>query len=128
MTNAAGLRRVTGQSLLTGFYTGGVLALFVLLASLSFGTLIFAGDLSFGVTDGIGVALISATVVGLIMAWRSSYPVTIAIPQDRTAPILALMAAQVAAGLPAGTSPAEKLIHVLAAIALTSLVTGGVLY
>src|SRR5215510_6212523 len=114
MTSAAGLRsRISGQSLLTSFYTGAVVAVFVAIASLSFGSLIFSGDLSFGVGDGIGVALISAAVAGMVMAWRSSYPATIAIPQDRTAPILALMAVQVAAALPPGASPAVKLINVL---------------
>ncbi len=120
--------KLPGRTVPVSLYTGAVLAVFVMIASLSFGSLIFGGELSFGVADGIGTALISATVVGLVMAWRSSYPVTIAIPQDRTAPILALMAAQVVAALPAGTSPAEKLINVLAAIALTSLVTGALLY
>src|SRR5262245_65546168 len=128
MTSAAGLpSRIAGQSLLTSFYTGGVLAVFVSIAALSFGSLIFGGELSFGVADGIGIALISAAIGGLVMAGRSSYPATIAIPQDRTAPILALMATQVAAALPPGPAPGMTLTNVLAAIALTSLVPGAAL-
>src|SRR5262245_18667187 len=102
MTSTGAARRAPDHSRIIGFYTGGVIAFFVMIASLSFGSLIFDGELSFGVADGIGLALISAAIGGLVMAFRSSCPITIAIPQDRTAPILALMAAQVAAMLPAG--------------------------
>jgi sulfate permease, SulP family len=107
---------------------GVAVAVVVLFASLSFGTLIFAGDLSSGVADGIGIALISAAIVGLVVAFRSSYPATIAIPQDRVAPILALMAAEVAAAMPVDALVADKVINVLAAIALTSVFSGAVLY
>ncbi len=58
----------------------------MLIASLSFGSLIFGGNLAFGVADGIGVALICASVVGLVVALLSSYPATVAIPQDRHRP------------------------------------------
>src|SRR5262249_6054271 len=47
MTSAAVLPRVPSHTVLTGLYTGGVLAVFVVIASLSFGSLIFGGDLSF---------------------------------------------------------------------------------
>ena len=113
---------------LPSMYGGGVVGVFTIIASLSFGTLIFAGDLSFGVSQGISMALISAVLVGGIVALRSSYPATIAIPQDRTAPILALMAAHIAANLPASTSPEVKAVTILTAIALTSVITGCVLY
>ena len=104
------------------------MAVVVLIASLSFGSLIFTGNLAFGMADGIDIALTSAAIIGLVVALRSSYAGTVAIPQDRTAPILALMAAQVVAALPAGASPAEKLSNVLVAIALTSALTGAILY
>src|ERR1043166_5072267 len=109
-------------------YVGSVIAIFTIIACLSFGTLIFAGNLSFDVAQGISIALISAVLVGGIVAWRSSYPATIAIPQDRTAPILALMAANIAAPLPPSASAEEKSVTILAAIALTSIFIGVVLY
>jgi SulP family sulfate permease len=126
--SAAAGSRLKSAPLGTGLYTGIVLALFTLVASLSFGSLIFSGELAAGVADGMGIALVSALVVGLVVAWKSSAAAIIAIPQDRTAPILALMAAQVAAGLPADTPLADKLINVLMAIALTTVLTGVVLY
>ena len=120
--------RSFGQQVFNSLFAGVVLALIVLIACLSFSSLIFGGELSFGVADGVGVALVSAVVVGLVVAFRSSYPASVAIPQDRTAPILALLAAQVVAALPAESSPAAKLINVLAVIALTSILAGAALY
>jgi len=67
-------------------------------------------------------------LTGSIMAWRSSYSGTIAIPQDRTAPILAIMAAQIASGLPVTANAETKCLTILAAIALTSVITGALLY
>src|SRR5262249_42717750 len=57
-----------------------------------------------------------------------SCALTIAIPQDRTAPILALMAANVAAHLPASATTEQKSLTILVAIALTSILTGAILY
>ena len=116
------------QQLFVATYAGAVVAVFTIIACLSFGSLIFAGDLSFGVSQGIATALISAVIVGIIVALRSSYPATIAMPQDRTAPILALMAAAVVSQIPPATPPAVKCVTVPAAIALTSILTGVILY
>ena len=104
------------------------MALVVLIASLSFGALIFRGDLAFGMADGIRIALVSAAITGLVVSLMSSYPATMAVPQDRTAPILALVAAAVASALPSGISPQAMLINVLAAIALTSVLAGVMLF
>lgn len=109
-------------------YAGLILGLVILVASLSYGSLIFSGDLAFGVADGIGIALVSACILGLIVSVKSSYPGTIAPPQDRTAPILALIAAEVAIAMPPGSTNQAKLVNILAAIALTSIFTGVSLY
>ncbi|MBC8096289.1 MAG: SulP family inorganic anion transporter, partial [Akkermansiaceae bacterium] len=116
------------QRLMINLHVGGVIAVFTIIASLSFATLIFAGNLAYCVTAGISMALITAVVTGGIVAWRSSYPGTIAIPQDRTAPILAIMAAQIAAVLPATVDPQVRCLTILAAIAATSILTGVLLY
>src|SRR5262245_9353889 len=120
--------RKQSHQLIVSAYVGSVIAVFTIIACLSFGTLIFSANLSFGVAQGIGMALTSAVLAGGIVAWRSSYPATIAIPQDRTAPILALMAVNIAAHLPASASAEEKCLTILAAIALTSILTGVLLY
>ncbi len=107
---------------------GLVVAAFTIVLALSFGSLIFSGELAPASAQGVVIALITAVISGLIVAWRSSYPATMAIPQDRTAPILAVMAAEIAAALPAVLPAGAKAQVILAGIAVTSLVTGLVLY
>ena len=108
--------------------SGAVIACFTVILSLSFGSLIFSGELVPATGQGVMIALMTAVVAGAVVALRGSYPAFVAIPQDRTAPILALMAAEIAAALPEGTPVATKSTVVMAAIAVTSLLTGGVLY
>ncbi len=92
------------------------------LLSISLAALIFTGSLSAHLSTGIFLSLLSAAVIGAVVAATSSYPGTIALPHDRTAPILALMVGHVAALLPAG-SP-DVLPTVVSAIALSSMITG----
>src|SRR5258708_28753210 len=67
---------------------GVVVAIFTILASASFAALIFAGPLEPYVSSGIYMALLTALVVGAVVALTSSCQGAIAIPQDRVAPIL----------------------------------------
>jgi SulP family sulfate permease len=93
----------------------------------SFAALIFSGPLAGYVGQGIWIGLFTALVVGVIVALASSCPGVIAIPQDRVAPILGLMAASMVARM--GTaSPQEKCLAVMAAIVLVSLFTGSFLF
>src|SRR5580658_1474500 len=79
----------------TTLCSGFVTASFTIIACGSFAALIFAGPLHSFVAQGIWIGLFTALVVGLIVALASSYAGAIAIPQDRVAPILALMAASI---------------------------------
>ena len=65
--------------------------------------------------------------MGLIVALASSYAGAIAIPQDRVAPILALMAASIASRMGTATTQ-EKCLGVMAAIAVVSVITGAFLF
>jgi SulP family sulfate permease len=100
-----------------------VTAAFTIIACGSFAALIFTGPLESFVSQGIWIGLFTAFVVGLIVSLTSSYVGAIAIPQDRVAPILALMAASMVTRM--GTASAEeKCLGVMAAIAAVSLTTG----
>src|SRR6516165_12428710 len=94
-----------------------VTAAFTVIACSSFAALIFTGPLDKFVGQGIWIGLFTALVVGVVVALASSCPGVIAIPQDRVAPILALMAMSMVARM--GTaSPQEKCLAVMAAIVL----------
>jgi SulP family sulfate permease len=104
-----------------------VTAAFTIIACSSFAALIFTGPLNQFVGQGIWIGLFTALVVGVIVALASSCPGVIAIPQDRVAPILALMAVSMVAKM--GTASAqEKCLAVMAAIAIVSLITGTFLF
>jgi SulP family sulfate permease len=106
---------------------GFVVAIFTVIASASFATLIFSGPLSGFVLAGIRMALTTAIVVGFLVAITSSCRVAIAIPQDRIVPILALLATSVVTRTP-GASVEEKGLAVISAVVLVTLITGLFLY
>jgi sulfate permease, SulP family len=88
----------------------------------SLAALVFAGPLSTHLEAGVGLALLSAIVVMVVVALRSSLPGTIASVQDSTAAVIALVAAGVAAGLPAAAE--ETFLTVVVAIGVTTVATG----
>jgi len=111
-------------TLVPGLIAGLVTGLLTVIISASFGALIFSGSLAPFVPGGICVVLTTATVVGALVALGSSYPGSIAYPQDKIAPILALMAASIAAAMPASATPEQIFLTVVAAIIVATLLTG----
>lgn len=112
------------SQLLPSLTAGLVIALLDIVVEISFATLIFSGVLSQYVSNGIGFTLFGACAFGLVMALTSSFPGTIAIPQDTPAAILALVAAAIAANLSTSATPDTIFFTVVAAIVVTSLLTG----
>jgi sulfate permease, SulP family len=100
-----------------------VVAAFTIIACGSFAALIFTGPLARFIDQGIWIGLFTAFVVGLIVSLTSSYAGAIAIPQDRIAPILALMSASIVARMATAT-PKQACLAVILAIAAVSLTTG----
>jgi len=110
--------------LLPSLTAGVVIALLDIVVEISFATLIFSGVLSQYVSNGIGFTLFGACAFGLVMALTSSFPGTIAIPQDSPVAILALVAAAIAANMSTSATPDTIFFTVVAAIVVTSLLTG----
>ena len=106
---------------------GLVVAIFTVIASASFASLIFNGPLNGFVAIGIRMALTTAVLVGFLVAITSSCRGAIAIPQDRIVPILAILAGSVVARMPAA-SVEEKGTVVISAVILVTLITGLFLY
>lgn len=114
-------------SLVTNGSAAVVTAAFTMIACGSFAALIFNGPLEPFVGRGVWIGLFTALVVGSVVALASSYPGAIAIPQDRVAPILALMAGGIVTRM-GGASPEEMVLSVMGAISLVSLITGAFLF
>lgn len=116
------------QELPAALVAGAVTGLVVVILSLSFAVLIFSGELAGHVGTAIGMALFTAVVVGGLVALFSSYPGTIAFPQDKIAPILALMASLIVAEMPPGTDPERLFATVATALMLATGLTGLLLF
>ena len=107
-------------SLTSGFMVG----LLNVVLSLSFAALIFSGELSGFVANGIGLALFSGIVTGVLIALFSSFPGMVGSNQSVPAVIMAIVAVSVATTMPPGASSREMFITAVTAIALTTLITG----
>ncbi len=110
--------------LLLALIGGLVVGVVVVIVAISFGALVFSGPLADFTSRGIGFGLLSAAVLGAVVALSSSFRGMVATPQDSPAAIMALVAAAVAAGLPAAAPREEVFTTVVAAVSLTSVLTG----
>ncbi|NJR62019.1 MAG: hypothetical protein HC769_26230 [Cyanobacteria bacterium CRU_2_1] len=77
--------------LLSNLFAGLITGLVSLTYSLSFAALIFSGSLLPFFPQGVGSALISSVITGIVVALRSSFPFATAGPDSNSAVILALM-------------------------------------
>jgi len=106
----------------------GLLSSVVMLCyALSYAALIFSGDLSAYLHSGVLVTLMCCVVVAPVIALSSSIRFSIGGPDGNSAAILAGMASGIAADLSASGGP-DLLVTLLAALALSSLVSGVLLY
>ncbi len=112
------------EQLLPSLIAGLVAGILTIIVSISLAALIFAGDLSDYVANGIGLTLFGSLVIGVVTALTSSYAGTVAVSQDSPAAVLALIAAGIVGGAPASASPQQVFMTVVAAILITSLLTG----
>lgn len=109
---------------LTAGFSGLMVGALTIMASVSMAALVFVGGLSGHLGYGVKIALTTAVISGLVIALMSSCEVAISIPQDRTAPILAIMAAAITAAAPPGVGSDQVLLSIVTAIVATSLITG----
>ncbi len=100
---------------------------FTIIAASSFASLIFTGPLQPFTGNGIWLMLWTAFIVGIVVALTSSLRGVVAIPQDRIAPIMAVLVAGVIAQLPNAT-PEEQCRAAMAALTMVSLITGLILF
>lgn len=108
------------SSLALGLTTGAIGVVF----ALSYAALIFSGNLTAELSVGIGLVLFSIATTRMAIALTSSYPGMVADLSTVPTAILAWSVGMIAKSLPAGTSNNEIMITVIAAIALTSVLTG----
>ncbi len=99
--------------------------LVVITYQISFGSLIFSGDLSPYASNGIGFCLMGVVLIGVIEALLSGSPGLVANPTAGSAAIVAAITAAIAAEL--SSTPQAVFPTVTAAITGSTLLTGGAL-
>ena len=111
-------------SLVPSITAGLISGVLGIILQISFAALIFSGDLSPLLGRAIGLSLFSGFVLALVVAIFSSFPVSIASPQDSPAAILALMATSLAAMLTQSRDTSQTIASVFAALAFSTMLTG----
>ena len=99
------------------------MGLLIVITAVSFGTVIFSGELSPAMPFGIGLILFGATVVSAIATCLSSYPAVVATVSEPSIPVLSLVARQIFEQMP-NASFEDKLFTVTATIILNTVVIG----
>ncbi len=122
------LPRGLAASLLPNLFAGLTSGLVNMVYSISFAALIFSGKLTPYFPQGVGIALIGATVTAIIVAWRSTFPFTIAGPEANSAIIITLAAASIANGLESPDGEGSIFPTVWAAIIFSTAASGLFLY
>ncbi|MHA4870407.1 SulP family inorganic anion transporter [Duganella sp. PWIR1] len=119
-----------GDGQLSANIGAGLLSAVVMLCyALSYASLIFSGELAPYLPAGVLATLVTCIVVMPVIALGSSIRIAIGGPDGNTAAILAGMAGGMAAEMVHSTgSGNDMLVTLLAALALSSVVTGVLLY
>jgi SulP family sulfate permease len=118
------MEQLRPDRILPSISAGVVVALIDIPIEISLAALIFSGALAGYVASGIGLALVGVMVIGFVVALTSSFPGTVALPQDSPAAILALAAVAIVGAVPRSAAPEDAFLTVVVAIALTSVLTG----
>lgn len=112
------------QQLFPAITVGLIIGLLEITFAVSFAVLIFARETPEFVPHGIGLMLVAAMIFTTILALFTSTAGVLGSIQDVPAAILSLIAAAIAVAMPAGSSQEELALTIVAAIVVSSLLTG----
>jgi SulP family sulfate permease len=116
-------RKLLSEQLLPSLTSGVLISVSEVLFALSVGSLIFSGPLAPYLSYGIGIALVTSTIMLIAISLGTSLAGVTGILQDSSSVILAGIAAALVGTLPAAAVQ-QRLVTVLVAIAATALLTG----
>lgn len=112
------------RQVVTSLTAGLVAGLIVIVVSISLATLVFSGEMSSYVPQGIGLFLFGGFALGLVLSILGSMPGIAIGPQDGPAALLAVAAGGITAALAGSADPDSIFSTIVAGIILSSLVTG----
>ncbi len=123
-TNQSSYLSTITPNILAGLISG----LMTVIASISYSTLIFSGQLSGLLQIGIVSALISACIIGFIIAFKSSSIYSIAGPDANISAIMALTVTTVSSHLQNHGSAESLVINVWMTLVISTVLSGGFLF
>ncbi|MGA1856247.1 SulP family inorganic anion transporter [Azospirillum sp. 11R-A] len=112
-----------GRSLIASAMIGLIAGIDNLGNGLAIAALLFTGPLAAGLGAGVGVVLLSAAILALLVALRSTQPNSVALVQETGVAILASTVATMAAGLE-GAPEGVRIATAFAILGGSTLVTG----
>jgi SulP family sulfate permease len=118
------LREMTADRVISILLSGIIAGIVTLISSVSFAALIFHGALTPYISSGITILISTAVVAGSLYTLTTSARPVVALPDDDTAPVLALMVTLIIASFPEGTPGDVLFVTTFGALAFTALLTG----
>ncbi len=112
------------RELLPNAVTAVILSILNITFAISLAAFIFNRELSVFLPTGVGILLIATALPALIIGVGSSIPGVISIPKGNVCAVLSLMVPAIAAA----TTPSETLPTILAAIMISTILTGALLF
>jgi SulP family sulfate permease len=124
MAADANLSTSDNASIVPSIVGGLVSGFYVAIFMFSYASLIFSGDLSKFLPNGIGAMLFGAIVIGLVMGVTSQIPGLIAAPNDNPVAISAIIALAIIESMPEGASDETVYTTIIVAMASTTFLCG----
>jgi SulP family sulfate permease len=121
------LRELNADRVISILLAGIIAGVITLISSVSFAALIFSGALTPYIASGITILVSTAVVAGAMFSLLSAARPVVALPDDDTAPVLALMVTMIIAGFPEDTPGEILFVTSFGALACAALLTGIVL-
>jgi len=116
------------STILPSLIAGLVNGIIFVVSAMALGSLIFTGELSSYLPQGIGILLFGSLIFALFSAVTASYPIIISAPQDIPIAILALMTTTIVATSGSDWSAQEQYEFIFVTIGLTSVLVGFFFY
>ena len=116
------------STILPSLIAGLVNGIIFVVSAMALGSLIFTGELSSYLPQGIGILLFGSLIFALFSAVTASYPIIISAPQDIPIAILALMTTTIVATSGSDWSVQEQYEFIFVTIGLTSVLVGFFFY
>ena len=112
------------SNILPSLIAGLVNGIIFVVSAMALGALIFTGELSIYLPQGIGILLFGSLIFALFSAVTASHPIIISAPQDIPIAILALMTTTIVATSGSDWSSQENYEFIFVKIGLTSVLVG----